>query len=302
MDFVVIDFETANFKRDSACSIGIAMVHEGRITETWASLIRPPNMYFHPKIVAIHGITAADVVDAPSFDDIWAQILERIVTIYPVVAHNAAFDLSVLRASCAEHDLAIPEICSACTLKLARRLLPHLPNHRLDTVAGYLGIVFNHHDAESDAIACARVALSFCEMTQTRSIFEIGEVGYDTAKDFSEFRSRLDCNSKHNIAINGVSNLHVYVREHLEVQGKSVVITGELNNATRSEATELLGEKGATVKTNMSRQVEIVIVGQRLWDAWQRTGHVTGKLQRAVELYERGYPIQILSESEVFSE
>ncbi|MBS3821989.1 MAG: DNA polymerase III subunit epsilon, partial [Phycisphaerae bacterium] len=103
MNFFAIDFETANFKRNSACSVGIAKVQDGRVVETWSSFIRPTNMHFEPRCVAIHGITEKDVESAPMFGDVWASQLERIVACNPVVAHNAGFDLSVLRACCDEY-------------------------------------------------------------------------------------------------------------------------------------------------------------------------------------------------------
>src|SRR5690625_7957153 len=108
MDFIAIDFETANYNRDSACSIGVAQVKAGKIVDTYSSLIKPPNLNFEDKLTEIHGITVDDVHKAPTFIDVWSEIIQRYSCKY-IVAHNASFDVSVLRASISNHFELMPE-------------------------------------------------------------------------------------------------------------------------------------------------------------------------------------------------
>jgi DNA polymerase III subunit epsilon len=99
MDFVAIDFETANEKRSSACAIGLTTVREGQIVDSFSRLIRPPELRFSFWNSKVHGLTENDVKDSPTFDELWPELLPLLEN-QIVVAHNASFDISVLRHSC----------------------------------------------------------------------------------------------------------------------------------------------------------------------------------------------------------
>jgi DNA polymerase III subunit epsilon len=158
MDFVAIDFETANESRRSACAVGVTHVVDGRIARTESWLIRPPELRFAPIHVAIHGITAAHVRDMPSFPERWRPIWDACAG-RPLVAHNASFDLSVLRQLCDWYRMPYPALDYFCTLVIARAQWPVLASHSLPTVAAHLGIRFAHHDPAEDARAAAEIAL-----------------------------------------------------------------------------------------------------------------------------------------------
>ncbi|SMH54526.1 3'-5' exonuclease [Azospirillum agricola] len=156
---VAIDFETANELRTSACSIGVAWIENGRVTETEEHLIRPREMRFNPFNTVIHGIRAEDVADAPEFPAVWARLRDRMEGRL-VLAHNAAFDLSVLRHTLTDYGLDWPACSYLCTVVLARRAWPALTAHKLNHLADFLGIALDHHRAGSDAEACGRIALA----------------------------------------------------------------------------------------------------------------------------------------------
>ncbi|WP_299565606.1 3'-5' exonuclease [uncultured Mycolicibacterium sp.] len=177
MDFIAVDFETANPRRASVCAVGWATVRGGRIVETGSWLCRPPAGYdeFHVWNVRVHRITPERVAGRPGFAELAPDLLRRIASGMPLVAHNAAFDRSVLAAALRACGHPLPPLDFHCTARLARRLL-QLPDYRLPTVCGHLGIPLdNHHDAECDAVAAARVALRLAERTGARSIAELGE-------------------------------------------------------------------------------------------------------------------------------
>ncbi|HNY21112.1 MAG TPA: 3'-5' exonuclease [Treponemataceae bacterium] len=157
LDFCGIDFETACRFPSSACSVGLVRVRDGAITETFYSLINPPSwMYFLDAFTDIHGLTRDDVSSSPTFDAVWGRMREFIGDDY-LVAHNAPFDRGVL-AGCLEYYKIGDDVPQFdCSLKAARRKWPALQNHKLDTVSEYLGIELNHHEALSDAIACAKI-------------------------------------------------------------------------------------------------------------------------------------------------
>ncbi len=160
MKIAVIDFETANYSRASACALGVAVIEDGAVTVRAETLIRPPAScgWFREDFIRIHGITPDDVLDAPTFDAAFASFrphLEGAV----LAAHNAPFDMGVLGALLGFYR--IPFACeSLCTLRLARTAWPGLRSHNLAAVAAHLGIPLDHHHASSDAYAAARIVLA----------------------------------------------------------------------------------------------------------------------------------------------
>ena len=156
-DFVAIDFETANFSRDSACAVGLVRVAGGRIVETAVHLIRPPTREFH--FTYIHGLTWRDVAESEDFGALWPTIATFVDGAAFFAAHNASFDRSVLNACCARYGLARPSLPFRCTVQLSRQTWSIFPT-KLSDVCRELGIALNHHEALSDATACAQIMLA----------------------------------------------------------------------------------------------------------------------------------------------
>ncbi len=157
MNFSAIDFETANYHRHSACAIGLVKVQDGEITKQHVSLIRPPERWF--KFTYIHGITYRDVADAPSFKELWPEIDPFFTDIDFLVAHNASFDRSVLQKTCEYYGITPPEIKFKCTVQLSRKVLGIYPTKLPDVCRALEIDMDNHHEALSDALACARIML-----------------------------------------------------------------------------------------------------------------------------------------------
>lgn len=156
-NFLAIDFETATYTRDSACSVGLVRVEKGKIVHKAVHLIRPPTRQF--TFTYIHGISWEDVSESPTFKEVWKDILPLFEGISFLAAHNASFDASVLRACCQRHRLAPPEVPFACSMKLARAQWSIYPT-KLPDVCRHLDIQLNHHEALSDALACAKIILA----------------------------------------------------------------------------------------------------------------------------------------------
>ncbi len=97
MKFLAIDFETANEDRATACALGWALVIDGSISGSDWTLLDPEigRSEWSAFNTSVHGLTARDVAGAPTFLDFWPALRE-IVGEGPVVAHYAAFDMSVL--------------------------------------------------------------------------------------------------------------------------------------------------------------------------------------------------------------
>ncbi|OEX92859.1 DNA polymerase III subunit epsilon [Corynebacterium sp. BCW_4722] len=157
--FVGFDVETANPRWGSICQIGLVKVVDGEEVDRASWLCQPPAALgdFDEGNVAIHGIRAEDVADAPAVADVIAQMVDFVGDL-PLVAHNAQFDASALRDACRETDTPIPPLLFACTLAQARATKLDVENHRLPTLAQRFGVTLaNHHDACEDAAACAGI-------------------------------------------------------------------------------------------------------------------------------------------------
>lgn len=163
MKFVSIDFETANYSPVSMCAVGMAVFEDGNMIENPYWLVRPPKGYgwFVPEFTEnCHHLSWFDVKDAPEFSAIAPEFLDRINQADLVIAHNAQFDLRVLRSTLSHYGLVCPEFKHLCTYRLAKCTWPEIENHRLETLAERIGHKFNHHHAQADAEAAGKVLLS----------------------------------------------------------------------------------------------------------------------------------------------
>ncbi|WP_286191166.1 3'-5' exonuclease [Synechococcus sp. FACHB-909] len=155
--FVALDFETADQGRDSACSIALVRVEGRTIVRREHHLIRPPRRTF--QFTSIHGISWSQVADAPSFAELWPQLAACLDGAQFIAAHNASFDAGVLRACCEQAGLRPPAQPFVCTVQVARQAWNLRPT-KLPDVCRHLGLPLQHHDALSDAEACAGIVLA----------------------------------------------------------------------------------------------------------------------------------------------
>lgn len=153
--YIALDFETANGKRTSICSVGMVKVINHQITETFYTLVNPKD-YFSQQNINVHGIHPDDVIQAPTFDIVFPHMMSFIGDL-PVVAHNAAFDMNVLHESIRAIGHKTPNLVYFCSLQLSRKTIT---NHRygLNYMMEYYNLDFKgHHDALNDAKACAMI-------------------------------------------------------------------------------------------------------------------------------------------------
>jgi len=163
LNFTAIDFETANSNPNSACALGVAVVQSGIVVQRESWLIRPPSSQF--EFTYIHGISWRTVATQPDFGQLWPQIrpyLENRI----LAAHNARFDLGVFFALIKQYQVGFWRGQAVDSLAVARKTWPLLSNHQLQTVSAFLNIPLQHHDASSDANACAEI---ICRAEQIQS-------------------------------------------------------------------------------------------------------------------------------------
>ena len=149
--FVALDFETAQGNSWSICQVGLVRVENGIITNEINCLIQPPKNYYWQRFIDIHGITPNMTKDALTFDKVWHKI-EPFIKGQAVVAHNGlSFDFPVLKKTLEYYGIQTPEYDKHCTYRIFRQNLASLCNQ--------YKISLNHHDALSDAKACAELFL-----------------------------------------------------------------------------------------------------------------------------------------------
>lgn len=173
MNFIAMDFETANQYPESACSLALVMVRNNKIIDRFYTVINP-QMPFDSRHIKVHDINAQDVQDAPTMAEVWPKIKGLFQPGMLVTAHNARFDTNVMKKSLIRYNIAEPHYLVIDTLEISKKLEPALPNHKLDTVSSALGIeLWHHHNALSDSEACAGILIK-----------EEEKNGSDTIKQF----------------------------------------------------------------------------------------------------------------------
>ncbi len=150
-NFTAIDFETAQGYRWSICQVGLVRIENGITAKEINVLVQPPNNYYWTRFTDIHGISAEKTINSPTFNQVWHQIAPYIEN-QNVIAHNGfGFDFPVLNKTLDYYNLDTPEYNKFCTYKIYKSNLANLcQEHK---------IPLNHHDALSDAKACAELYL-----------------------------------------------------------------------------------------------------------------------------------------------
>lgn len=160
VNFTAVDFETANGQLNSICQVGLVRVENGQIVKELDILVQPPNNAYHWGNTKVHGLRSVDTAQAPAFKDVWEHMKPYIVN-QLFVAHNVQFDAGCLRATLAYYNLPVPIFNTQCTVKIYKRNLKFL--------ADQYGIPLNHHNALSDARACAYLYLKHLQEQQKRT-------------------------------------------------------------------------------------------------------------------------------------
>jgi DNA polymerase III subunit epsilon len=164
MTFTAIDFETAIGHHP--CSVGIVCVENGQIVDQFVSLIQPPDNYYSPYTIAVHGITPEQTENAKTFDAVYPEIAKRLAG-KVVVAHNESFDRNVLQKTMALHHLDYDELDIAprweCTMKIYKQ--KGIKPTKLSDCCRLMNIGLQHHEALSDARACAMLYIKQDEVS-----------------------------------------------------------------------------------------------------------------------------------------
>jgi DNA polymerase-3 subunit epsilon len=282
MDFVVVDVETANADLSSICQIGIASFRDGVLADAWVSLVNPKD-HFSAVNVSIHGIDNCQVIDAPTWKDIYPQVVSRLQS--RIVVSHTPFDQHALLRACDRYSLS----GCACTwldsARVVRRTWPQFSRsgYGLSNVAAYCGIDYQAHDALEDARCAGFVLLRAIDKTGLTLEQWLDRV--EQPIDFGDHGRHLnpwpepikrEANPDGNLA------------------GEVLVFTGALS-IPRSKAADVAAAAGCRVEDGVTKHTTMLVVG----DQDLLAGHEkSSKHMKAEQLIGKGQQIRILGESD----
>lgn len=287
MNFTAIDFETANRKRTSACSIGMAKVRDGKLVDTFYSLLRPVPEEFEYINISVHGITPEQVAQSPTMLDIWDDIL-RFVNDDVLVAHNVSFEQSVINQYMKLHQRPLPSFEYLCTLYMSKVNYPGRLGYKLDDVAkDLLGKKVNHHHALEDAVACAELAVHHIGKFREHDPRELIKVLYEIPVS----------QKKEWVKLTGIKPSREELDDSHPLFGKRVVFTGNLDGMSREYAVHMLVDVGGIYQDGVTKSTDYLVVGDQ---EYQRLayGKESNKYQKAKSYNEAGSNIGIIQENE----
>jgi DNA polymerase-3 subunit epsilon len=289
---VAIDFETANSTRGSACAVGVAVVAGGQVVAEGATLI-DPEMEFEGYCSMVNGLDEAAVKGAPTLPQVWPALSE-LLDGQLVVAHNASFDMAVMRNAGARYDVASgPTFEVLCTYRMARAKWPELPSYSLGYVAPLCGIEFDHHEAGQDAHAAACVAVALYQSVGASSLRE-GLEGLRVGPGRMTPEAYQPCALPTMPGLNSTDGNPDANPNH-PLYGRSMCFTGTLLSMPRRDAQARIVDMGCTFKNSVGKKLDYLVLGDGDF-ALFADGHRTGKLDKAMELIAAGAPIEIIPE------
>ena len=283
MDFIAIDFETANQKYFSPCQVGIAVVEDFQITHEISTFIYVnPDKFigiellddklFGNKQYQVHKIKEFMVKDSPEFDEIYKLKLKDLINRFPIISHNTNFDIGVLQQTLNLYDINLPQQKFVCTQKISKNLHSKFSfeNNKLNTV--YKAIIGkplpNHHDAKYDARGCAEIAIKLFKDFSVTNFNQITEVFNVPVGDISIVNSSSKSNSKKSKPAN--TNTLTYLNADyiapLGFNGCSIVPTGVFYLVSRKiiEALILKITDKKKVVTSISKSTKFIVAGTNM--------------------------------------
>lgn len=299
MDFVTLDFETATSERDSPCEIGLTFVKDRKIVGTESWLIKPKNYpHFNPFNISIHGIRPEHVADKPEFHELWNEIRPMLEN-QLVIAHNASFDLSVLRKTLISYSLPFPSLSYACSYIFSKKVWAGLVAYDLKSLCHYNNIYFEHHRAAADSRACAELTLKALELTGATTIDDFPEklkinVGLLFNGGYSPAETRRESKGRDLSKIVGDPSKH---RPESIFYGRSVAFTGTLSSMARAMAQQAIADLGGINAKSVTKDTDFLIVGQQDYRVVGEDG-MSSKQEKAINLIAKGSPLEVLSEQE----
>ncbi|WP_460774295.1 exonuclease domain-containing protein [Microbacterium sp. GXF7504] len=288
LNFVAVDFETANRSHDSVCAVAAVRTRDGVIVDEYRALVCPPGGAddFESANTRVHGIDSTMVADAPIWPAVYRD-LRSFLQDDVVVGHNVSFDVSVLQNACSAYDLSLPTLNTLCTLELARAAL-RVPSYSLPWVTEHLGLpAFDHHDPLADARASALVLVALAERIGATDVWDLSRaLAVPVAPTWSESEDAVFA------ALTAKSDDIIGTG----FAGEVVCFTGALKMMIRERARELVVEQGGTWQDGVTRKTTILVTGDFDERSFRPGAAFSSKLTKAFAQIEAGQKLEIITE------
>ncbi len=322
--FVAIDFETATRNYNSACSIGLVEFckdgtsNKYNVTAEHYYLIQPPNNEYNQDNINIHKITPSDTINSPTFDVIWQEIKHFFNGDYIIIAQNANFDMSVLKA-CLQHydlDTYLP-FTYWDSISIATYIVPHDVKKGLASLTVYFELTLSqHHNALCDARACAEICIICFEKMNTDSYYikKDGTFKHYILKKLNTDFLKLELKQNTNLnkrrtqqpRNNSFSKFQTSKPKNFTPNesadannifySKNVVVTGDIKGFSRDELFSYISNQGGIVKGSVTKSTDILIIGTQDLNL-VGAGGVSNKEKKVRALNDNGMSIEILDEN-----
>lgn len=303
MDFISIDFEIANNNYDSACSLGMVFVKNNKIIDEKYFLIKPPTNNFDSRMSAVHKIPEETLLNSPTFDTIWPEIERYFNNEILIVAHNAQFDMNVLRNCLITYDIPTPNFFYVCSIPITNRAIKDKDiSSSLEDVTKYFGIEMTmHHHALSDAKACAESVIASINSTGLSSLEQYLEkhpdINVNLIHDHKLQKSFFVRKKFEKVKMSEITFNKENVDERHPLYKQTIVFTGSLDLIDRKTAMQNVADVGGIPRSSVSRNTNYVVVGKQDLSLVGPTGKST-KHRKAEELISSGHDIKIIDEEQ----
>ena len=293
-NWTFIDVELANPSRDSICALGIICFHAGREVFRKHYLI-DPETEFDPINISIHHIAPTMVIGKPTFPEVWDEIVPW-ANHSVFIAHNAAsMDICALCRTLDRYGLIVPRFLYFCTLEFSRNVLPSCKDHKLTSLCKHLDLPeLLHHDPLADAEMCKNLFLALTAKHHPKDS-DIRIYTYHPPVPTPE-------KSPKEIAEDGLKNAFVrYINPSptLNFNGKTFCLTGNFRLGSRTEIEHYIVAQGGIISSRVTKQLDYLVIGSEKSDNY-KFGDYGTKGKQAVTLQEKGCPIQIIRELDLY--
>lgn len=288
---IAIDFETATSRYNSACSIGIVEFDLSGIKNKEYHLICPPDNQYSTANSAIHSLTASDTQNAPMFAELWTSIKHWFENSI-IFAHNAVFDMNVLKSTLDFYDITHPEFDYICTMSLGRNNAYYIAEQKLTkwdlvSMCSAFGIEISaHHNAQQDAVACAEIAIKCIIAHLTNFSKPFSNAPQKSSNPIFGNRNHLNNEQLKQALDMGKA------QDNANFKNKTFVFTGELQALDREQAHSRVILGGGNIASNVSSKTDVLVNCSTI---------ASTKLKAALELQQKGKPIKIINDEQFMS-
>lgn len=302
-DIAVLDFETMNEHMNSPCEVAVSLIKDLSIVKVYSSYINPPNNRYNLKNAKIHKIPEGVILKAPKYPDIYQEILYLLKESHLIIAHNALFDISVLKNTNNYYDLPVPNFMYVDSINIFRSFHA-ISSFKLENLCSLYDIDKEKlHSAKFDVLALSKMLISLAKNNQHYSVLKLIHYMPKQYIRFSKYS-----NSPTKLFDSGFQKIHMKISEinKIEVESvipilkdKNVVFTGNFDTE-KQDLMILTRKKGAYIRSDVTAKTDILVEGVQD-DKYKDVNGLVSKQRKAREYVGNGAKIQFLNEEDLIN-